>query len=103
LLYVRIIRMGSMVPCGAKRRGKCKELEALKNGDWIEGVLTKPVRVGDGFRMGTLIHNGQVCRRIYITSAVVAIQADQVLTCEVRYKFVRVPVFDPEQSLKSWE
>jgi hypothetical protein len=96
--YVRIIRMGSMVPCGAKRRGRRKELEALRNGDWLEGVLTQPIRIGDGFRLRVLIHNGQFCRRHYLTSAVVAIQADQVLTCEARYMFLRVPVFDPTGS-----
>jgi hypothetical protein len=95
LRYVRIIRMGSMVePSRVKRRGARKELTALQDGDWIEGVLTKPVRVGDGFRLRVFIHNGQACRRLYITSPVVTIQADQVLTCEVRYMFLRVPAFD---------
>jgi hypothetical protein len=56
LSYVRIIRMGSMVePSRVKRRGARKELTALQDGDWIEGVLTKPVRVGDGFRLRVFI------------------------------------------------
>jgi hypothetical protein len=103
LRYVRIIRMGSMVESGAKRRSRWKELEALRDGDWFEGMLIKPIRIGDGFQVRTLIHNGQLCRRLYLTSAVVAIQGDQVLTSQVRYKFLRVPVFDPLKSLKSWD
>jgi hypothetical protein len=103
LRYVRIIRMGSMVEPGAKRRSRWKELEALRDGDWLEGMLIKPIRIGDGIQVRVLIYNGQLCRRLYLTSAVVAIQADQVLTSQVRYKFLRVPVFDPLKSLKSWE
>ena len=104
LRYVRIIRMGSMVePEGARRRGRRKELEAMRDGDWIEGELTRPIRIGDGFRLRVLIINGQLCRRLYMTSAVVAIQGDQVLTCEVRYKFLRVPAFDPDRSLRAWD
>jgi len=103
LRYVRIIRMGSMVEPGAKRKSKWKELEALRDRDWIEGMLIKPIRIGDGIQVRILICNGQLCRRLYLTSAVVAIQADQVLTTQVRYKFLRVPVFDPLKSLKSWD
>jgi hypothetical protein len=95
--------MGSMVEPGAKRKSKWKELEALRDRDWIEGMLIKPIRIGDGIQVRILIYNGQLCRRLYLTSAVVAIQADQVLTSQVRYKFLRVPVFDPLKSLKSWE
>ena len=79
LRYVRIIRMGSMVEPGAKRRSRWKELEALRDGDWIEGTLIKPIRIGEGFQVRTFIHNGQLCRRGYLTSEVVAIQGDQVL------------------------
>ena len=105
LRYVRIIRMGSMVEPGAKRRSRWKELEALRDGDWIEGTLIKPIRIGDGIQVRILIFNGQLCRRrrLYLTSEVVAIQGDQVLTSQVRYKFLRVPVFDPLKSLKSWD
>jgi hypothetical protein len=103
LRYVRIIRMGSMVEPGAKRRSRWKELEALRDGDWLEGTLIKPIRIGHGIELRTLLCNGQLCRRLYLTSAVVAIQADQVLTSQVRYKFLRVPVFDPLRSLKSWD
>ena len=103
LRYVRIIRMGSMVEPGAKRRSRWKELEALRDGDWIEGTLIKPIRIGEGFQVRTFIHNGQLCRRGYLTSEVVAIQGDQVLTSQVRYKFLRVPVFDPLKSLQSWD
>jgi hypothetical protein len=103
LRYVRIIRMGSMVEPGAKGRSRWTEREALRDGDWIEGTLIKPVRIGDGLQVRILIYNSQLCRRLYLTSDVVAIQGDQVLTTQVRYKFLRVPVFDPLKSLKSWD
>lgn len=103
LRYVRIIRMGSMVvPGGARRRGRRNEL-AIRDGDWIEGELTRPIRIGEGFRLRVLIINGQLCRRVYMSSRVVATQGDQVLTCEVRYKFLRVPAFDPDRSLRAWD
>ena len=103
LHYVRIIRRGSMVEPGAKRRSRWKEIEALSDGDWLEGTLIKPIRIGEGFRVRVLILHGQFCRRHYMTSAVVAIQADQVLTSQVRYKFLRVPAFDPDRSLQAWD
>jgi hypothetical protein len=102
--YVRIIRLGSMVAEGGpKPRLKWKQLEPLRVGDWIEGKLIKAIRVGDDFRLRALFHNGQLCRRSYLSSPVVAIQQDQVLTYEVRYKVLRVPKFDPKRSLKSWD
>jgi hypothetical protein len=101
LRYVRIIRMGSMVVEGEpKHRRSKKTLEPLRDGDWIEGVLIKPIRIGEGFRVRTLFHNGQLCHRLYQSSTVVSIQWDQVLTFEVRYKVMRVPAFDPNRPLK---
>jgi hypothetical protein len=98
-LYVRIIRVRSRRDARetAPTRGEPHD------GSWIEGTLITPIRVGSSFRVKCIFFNGQVCRRTYQGSSVVAIKGDRVTTARVEYKVLKVPKFDPDRSLRAWE
>jgi hypothetical protein len=98
--YVRVIRVRSREDASgtAPKRGEPHV------GSWIEGTLTTPIRVGCGFRVQCVLFNGQICRRTYQGSSVVAIKGDLVTTTtRVEYKVLKVPKFDPIGSLRAWE
>ncbi len=96
-----------MVPPGQVKSVKFRETEFLQpipDGAWLEGELIKPIRVGRQFSLRCTCYCGKIsiCRRVYRSSAVVAIRGDQVITLYVRYKVLRVPRFDPDRSLRAW-
>jgi hypothetical protein len=98
-LYARIIRVRFRRDAGetAPKRGEPHD------GSWIEGTLTTPIRVGCTFRIKCVFFNGQICRRTYQGSSVVAIKGDLVTTTRAEYKVLKVPKFDPDRSLRAWE
>jgi len=95
--YVRIIIVGCVIQPPPPR------CQALANGAWLEGTLTKRVRIGDAFHLRCVLMNGRLCKRVYQSSTVVSIKGDTVVTEQMRYKVLRVPKFNPEQSLRAWE
>jgi hypothetical protein len=79
------------------------ERTPIRNGDWIEGRLKRPIKVGRPFELRCVFFNGGMCQKTYLSSEVVTIMSDQVRTRYVVYKVLRVPRFDSAKSLRAWE
>jgi hypothetical protein len=105
--YIRIIRVRGNASSGNSNRGRLakKPVQPIPNGAWLEGHLTKPIRVGQPFQVECTCFNGKicVCGRVYRSSAVILIRGGYVFTEEMEYKVLRVPRFDPVKSLRAWQ
>jgi hypothetical protein len=103
--YVRILRLRSS-GCGKAPRLITEsgvQFVPIQNGDWIEGRLVRPIRIGKPIEMRCLFYNGELCNRTYVSSKVETITSDLVRTAFVVYKVLRVPKFDSKKSLRAWE
>jgi hypothetical protein len=95
--YVRVILTRSI------GRPLTTRQQVLRDGDWIEGELTKPVKIGEAFRLRCVFTNGPLCKRTYGSSTLISIKEDIVTTCQMQYMCLRVPRFNPTMSLRAWQ
>jgi hypothetical protein len=103
--YVRIIRVSTLVSLESSpsnQEGNTKRRNQVCDGAWLEGILS-PVRIGQPFRLRCLLLNGKIFRRLNESSIVVSVRGDLVTTRRVVYKILKVPPFDPDQSLRAWQ
>jgi hypothetical protein len=103
--YVRVLRLRSS-GCGKPSRAITEggvERVPIRNGDWIEGRLVRPIKVRRPFEVRCVFFNGELCEKTYLSTDVVTVMSDVVRTQYVVYKFMRVPRFDSVRSLRAWD
>ena len=102
--YVRLLRLvltPDSVP-GFSDQEPIPPLPAMP-GCWLEGYLGEDIALTGQLYFEKHIRTGKEVRGVFRSSPICLVRGNEIFTQMAAYRLLKVPHFDPDQSLRVWD